>query len=275
MASGGNEPTVKLWDVSTGQQVRVLAAGRFVVGSVVFSPDGKTLAGTDRKSISLWEVATGRELWTVDDGGRVDRVLWPSAPTARRSRAEARLTELEAGRIVLWDVATGRALRTIESAKNLNSVAFSPDGETGCRRRPRNDGQLWDVATGRPLSTLEDNENGVESLAFSPDGRMLAVGGHQMNRAVGLQHGTTTGTLEGHADAVTSIAFSPDGRMMASGGRDGTIKLWNTHQGVAVRGDVKGHTDEVGSLTFSADGKILLSGSRDTTIKLWDVANGK
>ncbi len=274
MASGGNEPTVKLWDVSTGQQVRVLSAGRFVVGCVVFSPDGKALAGTDRKSISLWDVATGRELWTVDAASAWIGSLAFSPDGQSLASGGAADKNLQAGRLVLWDVATGRALRTIESVKNLNSVAFSPEGKMVAGGDLGGTVQLWDVATGRPLRTLEDNENGVESLAFSPDGRMLAIGGHRVIGLWDFNMGRQLGALEGHADSVASIAFSPDGKILATGSRDGAIKLWNTIRASAFGATFKGHTDEVSSMAFSADGKILLSGSRDTTIKLWDVATG-
>ena len=273
-ASGANEPTVKLWDVSTGQQVRVLHAGRNVVGSVVFSPDGKVLAGADRKSITLWEVATGRELWTQDAVSSWIGALAFSPDGKTLASGSAADKNMQAGRLVLWDAATGRALRTIESPKNPNSVAFSPDGKLIAGGDLGSTVILWDVATGKLLRTLEDGENGVESLAFSPDSRMLAIGGHQVIGLWDFSVGRQLGILEGHSDSVASIAFSPDARILASGSRDGAIKLWDTLRGRPVNATFKGHTDEVSSVTFSADGRILLSGSRDTTTKLWDVKTG-
>ncbi|MBC7932568.1 MAG: caspase family protein [Rubrivivax sp.] len=274
LASGGNEPTVKLWDIATGQQVRVLAGGRFVVSSVVFSPDGKAVAGTDNRTISLWEVGTGKPLWTLDAGGRWIPSLAFSPDGKTLASGGAASTDMKMGQVMLRETATGRVLRTIESAKNLGSVAFSPDGGMIAGSDFSSTVSLWETATGRLLRTLEDNELGVESMAFSPDGRMLAVGGH---RGVGLWDynvGRQLGSLEGHEHMVASVAFSPDSKILASGSRDGAIKLWNAIRGSALGATFKGHTDEISSLTFSADGKILLSGSRDTTIKLWDVGTG-
>lgn len=118
----------------------------------------------------------------------------------------------------------------------------------------------------------------VASVKFSPDGKLLAVGGYREVRLIDPATGKEIATLSGHADYVRSIAFSPDGKMLAGGGgppqRFGEIKIWDvaSHQLLKT---MQGHTDCIYSIAWSPDGKLIASGSYDKTAKLWDVATGK
>src|SRR5579859_2190353 len=118
----------------------------------------------------------------------------------------------------------------------------------------------------------------VASVKFSPDGKLLAVGGYQEVRLVDPGTGKEIATLSGHADYVRSIAFSPDGKMLAAAGgppqRWGEIKIWDvlSHQLIKT---MQGHRDCIYSVAWSPDGKLIASGSYDKMVKLWNVASGK
>jgi WD40 repeat protein/uncharacterized caspase-like protein len=112
------------------------------------------------------------------------------------------------------------------------------------------------------------------SVAFSPDGKLIASGGW-VDRTAKLwdaASGRELRTLAGHIGAVQSVAFSPDGRTLATASSDNTIKLWDVASGWEV-GTLVGHTDSVMSAVFSPDGKSLASSSEDNTIKLWNVSS--
>jgi WD40 repeat protein len=168
------------------------------------------------------------------------------------------------------------------------SVAFSPDGRLlasgSCSKFNSNGAciqgeiKLWDVATGREVRTLSGHTGWVNSVAFSPDGRLLASGsGDWMIKLWDVATGREVRTLSGHAGSVNSVAFSPDGRLLASGGCSGgwvddRIQLWDVSSGQRLR-LFQGHTYCVNSVAFSPDGRLLASSSW-YEIKLWEVASG-
>ena len=117
----------------------------------------------------------------------------------------------------------------------------------------------------------------VASVKFSPDGKILAVGGYQVVRLFSMPSGQPLAEFSGHADEVRSIAFSPDGKLLAAAGgepqRGGEIKIWDVDMHNLIR-TLKGHKDCIYSVAWSPDGKLLATGSYDKAVKLWDVQTG-
>ncbi len=118
----------------------------------------------------------------------------------------------------------------------------------------------------------------IFSLAYHPDGRLLAAGRHGGVALTDAVTGRTVTLLDGLADVARAVAFSPDGRLLAAGGgyaqQGGEVKIWE----VAERREVitiEGHGDTIQALAFSPAGKMLATASYDKNIKLWDVASGR
>ena len=111
------------------------------------------------------------------------------------------------------------------------------------------------------LQNPQANSNSATSVAYSPDGKLLAIGGVDSHIYIyDVNSGQLQLTLDGHAGApVTGVAFSPDGNLLASSGRDSVIRLWNPLTGQQVR-EFHGHENPARALAFNPDGSLLASG---------------
>jgi len=228
VASGSRDGTVKLWDVTTGQELRTLMRGRTdSVYSVAFSPDGAVLAsGSEDKVVRLWRVSDGSLLRTLK--GHTNRVHTVAFSPDGRSLASGS----EDKTVRLWRVGDGSLLHTLEGhTSRVHTVAFSPDGQTLASGARDCTVRLWQASDGTPLRILKGHTDWVRSVAFNPDGELLASGsGDATVRLWRVSDGTLLRTLAGHTWPVLSVAFSPDGELLASGSKDGTVRLWEAER---------------------------------------------
>ena len=124
-------------------------------------------------------------------------------------------------------------------------------------------------------SVFANTFGSVCSVAFSPDGRLLAAStANGEIRIWQVEDGQQLHVLTGHVVWVWTIAFSPDGRFLASGGTDQTVRLWDVDSNNCLH-ILRGHTDRVRGVAFSPDGRLLASASGDQSVRLWDVSAGK
>ena len=110
----------------------------------------------------------------------------------------------------------------------------------------------------------------ISEIAYSPDGKHLAVASGTEIWLYDAQTGEELDLLTGHTDVVISMAFGPDSNILISGGSDGTVNLWDTATDSKIR-TLTAHTGAI-SIAFSPDGNTLAGGNRDGLIRLWDVA---
>jgi WD40 repeat protein/serine/threonine protein kinase/tetratricopeptide (TPR) repeat protein len=255
LASASRDRTVRLWDIASGRIIRILTGHRDEVRCVAFGAEDTLLAtGSYDGTVKLWDPDTGRLRQTLT--GKKGLICCVAvSPDGRRVAAT---DQAETGTVIVWEVATGRKLQTLVGH---SAVAFSPDGRRLAFPSKGKTVKLWDTETWQELRTLEGFKEGVYTVAFSPDGSLLAAAGHRGEDGVKLWDpvsGELIRTLEGLWGHIHSVVFSPDGRRVAAAGEDGKVKLWDTGTSQEVL-TLKGPTGMIYSIAFSPDGRWLAS----------------
>ncbi|MDZ8086474.1 MAG: NB-ARC domain-containing protein [Nostoc sp. DedQUE12b] len=124
-------------------------------------------------------------------------------------------------------------------------------------------------------SVFVETLGGIHSVAFSPNGKLLATGDTSGEiRLYQVADGKQLLIVKGHTGFIWPVAFSPDGHIFASGGDDQKVKLWDTNTGQCLA-NLQGHSGGIWSIAFSPDGHLLASSSEDHTVKLWDTRSAE
>jgi RNA polymerase sigma factor (sigma-70 family) len=265
---GDRDPTVRLWDVSSGKELMKLEGHTEGVYSLAFLPGGKkAVSGGADGTIRLWDLESGKELKRIE--GHVDTVY--GLDVSRDGKWL--LTGGEDKTVRLWELETGKEVRRFEGhTGRVRAVAFSPDGKQAVSGGILDDMSLrvWDVETGAELSKYTIDCEGIASVAFSPDGKLVLAG--CLDKAIHLfelSNGKER-SLEGHSQQLHGCVFTPDGKRILSASYDQTVRLWDVESGKEVC-RFFGHTNWVWGVAVSADGKFGLSGSLDKTVRLWQL----
>lgn len=265
LASAGHDATVRLWDVESGAQSRVLQGHRGWVRGVAFSPDGAVLAsGGADWSVRLWDTATGERARLLrKHNDVVRRVAFSPDGTLLASCGDA-------GALLLWDAASGWKPRNLKGHKGaVRSVAFSLDSTVLVSASGDHTVRLWDKATGWKPRILRGHDGWVRDVAFSPDGATVASCGNDNTvRLWDVTTGNPVSVLSGHTGEVHGVAFSRDGSLLASCGADGVVRVWDPRTEEQL-GVLEGHAGVVYDVAFSPAGRLLASASEDKTIRIW------
>jgi WD40 repeat protein len=292
LASADSDGTVRLWDPAIGQSAGApMHAARAAEGAdgLAFSPDGKLLASAGGDgTVRLWNPATGQPAGApmhAVSNGSVSAVAF--SPDGKLLASSGGF-----GTMRLWNLTTGQPAGAFLHAGHdgLYAVAFSPDGKLLASADGDGIVRLWDSATGRAAGPLLHATHsvktqsgvavwGVNGLAFSPDGKLLASGDNNGNirlwdPATGQPVGAPLHAGTGTPGGVLGVAFSPDGKLLASADGNGNVGFWDpaTGQPVGVPVHAAAPINGVLGVAFSPNGKLLASADGDGTVRLWNVS---
>lgn len=210
-----------------------------------------------------------RELELVIETSHTERVESVAISQNRKLLAST------GGNIIIRDATNGKFVKQLGGEENQGFVVFSPDGTilASCDERKLT---LWNIDTGKPQKIWNGEFYGVNQIAFSPNGKILATTNFEGSITIWDIEKGRINKFRAH-DTALSVAFSPDGSVLATSGEDKEfpIKIWDVKTWKLLR-SLKGHQENnlgavrVWSVEFSPDGKTIATSSFDNTVKLWN-----
>ncbi len=283
LATGSAGGVLKLWDLPSGKQRIASAASRDPFRCGAFAPDGQTVAtGRGTGALTVWDVRSARPLKSVKEHSASIRAVCftPDGKQLVASGQDRKLT--------VWDTATWKVVRSLpEQPQQVLCSAISPDGKLlavalGDTAAGGGAGgvRLYDFDTLRERGALSEINGTVWSVAFSPDGRTLAIG---TGRSLGLWDPITRQVRATFRlpHIVRVVAFSADGKTLATMGTISDPHLGQPEGGgqlldvatLQPRAILRSHGRLIVGASVSPDGRLLSTASNsDPAVRLWDIS---
>jgi WD40 repeat protein len=262
--------------VATGKPITVLEGHSGVIWAATWSPDGKQiLTGSGDTMAKIW-ITDNRPI--IAELTRRLCNIFPDDEITQENPAWRGCT------LVIAPWGDGTLLRVLDgNAAGVISVACAPNGRLLAGGSGWAEGhepmiRLWDAADGMLRRTLPAQHSGaVASLAFSPDGTLLAAGNEHI-RLWRVADGALVQTLppQTEAELVCGLAFAPDGTTLAAGSGDNAVRLWRVSDGALLYALVGREAAEyVRSVAFAPSGRLLAAGmSASCAVQVWRIPEG-
>jgi WD40 repeat protein len=271
LLAAGDQSKIRVFQMENLQQSQTLEDHSYFTYGLAFSQDASTLISSDASTaVHVWDVPEKKVRRTFELPQAMQQGAGPLRSMSLAPGGRILATASGDNHVELRNRTTGEVLRTLDAQEPVTGVAFSPTGET--LATVGGSVQLWNVTRGARTATLTGHTAEIASIAWSPDGKLLATG--SADQTVRLWNVTTqqaTAVLQGHTAEVQTVAFTPDGQRLVSGSSDSTVRIWDALKGTAT--DTL--TDHVGAVTAVAvapDGATIASAGEDALVRLWDAA---
>ena len=267
--SGGADGTVRVWDLSTGQEQASLTGhtGWVNAVAVAVAADGaRAVSGGADGTVRVWDLSTGQEQASLT--GHTGSV-YAVAVAADGARAVSGGAD---GTVRVWDLSTGQEQASLTGhTGSVYAVAVAADGARAVSGGGDGTVRVWDLSTGQEQASLTGHTGSVYAVAVAADGARAVSGGADGTvRVWDLSTGQEQASLTGHTGSVYAVAVAADGPRAVSGGADGTVRVWDLSTG-HEQASLTGHTGWVNAVAVAADGTTAVSGDQ-RTVQIHDLS---
>jgi WD40 repeat protein/serine/threonine protein kinase len=272
--TGALNAELRVWDLSTGQVIRVYKGHDKKVTAVAVTPDGKFIvSGSDDSTLRLWNFETSQCLWVANKHFQGITAV-AITPNGRYVVSASRDTTLRQ-----WDLQTGQCLWTFWGdqghREGVTSVAITPHERFAVSGGRDMTMRLWDLKTAECLQTFDGHLKEITGVAATPDGQYAISASRDATLWLWeLGEPNWLRLFEGHGKDVNAVVVTPDGRFVISGSDDCTVRVWDFKTANCLK-TLTGHQGGVIALALSPEGRFVLSGSKDKTVRLWDLTTTK
>jgi WD40 repeat protein len=269
---------VKTWDSQTGREVALLRGHHGPVASVHWGGEERNLiSGGSDGTVKLWDSSAEPAFHPIAGAGPV---AW--SPDGQLLATGTQEPQEKSGFVDIFEAATGRKIQSLpfEGHESLHGVAWSPDNQRVAAALGRPGGVVvWNRSSGQQVLNVVAHDSEARSVAWSPDGRLLASGG--LDYLVHLWDVDTERkifTFSEHRDNIGSVLWSPDGKRIASRSWAGEIKVWEPSTGevlLALSQPKGSAADGQYSISWSPGGDRLAACYTHGEIIVWDASTGR
>jgi WD40 repeat protein len=234
----------------------------FSGATTVINPDGTRVAtGGVGESVEIWDPG-GKKVSTLPDTSQTVPLAFDQTGTRILTLGKA---------VKVWNVATGQPIVTVATNESVSAASLSPDGT-----RIVTAGQgvkLWDAASGQQISQLGNEGEGISTVPFSPDGRLINTGTADVLTVWDAVSGRRIHALSAKGEANSGADFSPDGAHLLTVGNDRAVNVWDFQSDKSVTLDTQDPTTN--QAWFLPGGSRVITTGDDGKPTVWDTAAGK
>ena len=267
--SASSDNTLKVWDLSSGEEAHTLSGHSKAILAVAITSDGQqAISASSDNTLKVWDLSSDEEAHTLS--GHSKAILAVAiTPDGQQAVSASNDNTLK-----VWNLSSGEEAHTLSGhSKAILAVAITPDGQRAVSASSDNTLKVWNLSSGEEAHTLSGHSRVVNAVAITPDGqRAVSASSDNTLKVWDLSSGEEAHTLSGHSRVVNAVAITPDGQCAVSASSDNTLKVWDLSSGEEAH-TLSGHSKAILAVAITPNGQRAVSASSDNTLKVWDLSS--
>lgn len=265
LVTGGQDKTVRVWDLTSAQPIKLMLSHTSNVKGVAVSCNSRYIvSGSLDKTVKLWDFTTGELLHTFTD--HQNSVFAVSITENEKLAASGS----QDNSVILWDLEVKVMKTRLEGFKSsVKSVKFISDSIllTGSFDKQI---KVWNLQNGEVNSI--PTQSRVMCVAYVNTKNLFVSGGDDGVLQVFEENSSLISTMTGHTGGIRAVEASQDGQLLVSASSDKTIRVWSLSD-YSLRSLLVSHTGEINGVSLNSSSGLAASVSFDCSIKLWNLSD--